>query len=90
MPHWMRTIVLTAAPAECEEAVAAHLDHLRRLRQAGRLRLAGEFGEGDGYADVFEARDLRQAEATAAESPLVSRGLGAWTLRPWRELGLDA
>jgi hypothetical protein len=43
-------------------------------------------GNGAGFVDVFEAKDLREAEATAAESPLVSLGLGAWTLRPWRDL----
>jgi uncharacterized protein YciI len=86
MATWIRTIVLTAAEAECEAAVSEHRAHLAVLHAAGRLRVAGEMGNGAGFVDVFEAKDLREAEATAAESPLVSLGLGAWTLRPWRDL----
>lgn len=86
MPYWVRTILLTAAPGECGEAVAGHRSHLTALRASGRLRLAGELEDGAGFQDVFEAADLRQAEATAAESPLIADGLGAWTLRAWRDL----
>lgn len=86
MATWIRTIVLTAAESDCETAVVEHRAHLAALNAAGRLRIAGELGTGAGYVDVFEAKDLREAEATAAESPLVALGLGAWTLRPWRDL----
>lgn len=86
MPYWIRTIVLTAARSECVAAAAEHEAHLRALGAEGRLRFAGELGAGAGYVDVFEAKDLREAEATAALSPLVAEGLGACTLRPWRDL----
>lgn len=86
MATWIRTIVLTAGDADCEAAVAEHMDHLAVLHAAGRLRVAGELGNKAGFVDVFEAKDLREAEATAALSPLVSLGLGAWSLRPWRDL----
>ncbi len=86
MATWIRTIVLTAAESDCEAAILEHKAHLAALSAAGRLRVAGELGNGAGFVDVFEANDLREAEATAALSPLVSLGLGAWTLRPWRDL----
>jgi uncharacterized protein YciI len=88
MAYWIRTILLTAAPAECGDAASGHLGHLATLRAEGRLRFAGELGSGAGYVDVFEADDRWSAEATAAESPLIAEGLGAWTLRPWQDLDL--
>lgn len=86
MPFWVRTILVTAVPSDAEAAVAAHRAHLTSLRESGRLRIAGLFGRGDGYLDVFEADDLLAAEAIARQSPLVTEGLAAWTLRAWEEI----
>jgi hypothetical protein len=38
--------------------------------------------------DLFDAEDLMEAERIARATPLVERGLAAWTLREWRELDL--
>ncbi len=88
MPLWVRTILMTGPLKDTAAAAEGHREHLRALRAEGRLRLAGEIGKGDGFLEVFEAKDRRQAEATAAESPLVSLGLSAWTLRPFRDAEL--
>ena len=88
MAIWVRTLLLTALPADVDPWLEAHLQHLRQLKAAGRLRAAGAFPHGDGYLDLFEAKDLLAAEETARASPLVERGLAAWTLREWREVDL--
>lgn len=86
MPLYVRTLLVTGAPEDVEAAARGHREHLRRLRDEGRLRAAGEFRQGDGFLDIFEAKDLLEAEQTARSSPLVEEGLGAWMLREWTEL----
>ena len=86
MGLWVRTLFVTAAPAELEAARAGHVEHLRRLHAGGCLRAAGELGDGDGFLEIFEAKDRLEAEAIARSSPLVEEGLGTWMLREWAEL----
>ena len=88
MGLWVRTLLVTAAPAELEAARAGHVEHLRRLRADGRLRAAGELGDGEGFLEIFEAKDRLEAEAIARSSPLVEEGLGTWMLREWAEVRL--
>jgi uncharacterized protein YciI len=86
VPLWVRTLIATAAPDEIGAARAGHLAHLAELRSQGRLRAAGAFTREDGFLEIFEARDLVEAERIARQSPLVERGLCSWTLREWIEL----
>jgi len=86
MPLWVRTVLVTALPSDADAAIGGHLEHLRALRRSGSLRAAGAFTRGDGFLDIFEAEDLHEAEAVARSSPLVERGLAAWTLREWIEV----
>lgn len=88
MPLWVRTILMTGPLKDSAAAAEGHREHLRALRAKGLLRVAGEIGKGDGFLEVFEAEDRREAERVAAESPLVSLGLSAWTLRPWQDAEL--
>jgi uncharacterized protein YciI len=81
VPVYVRTLVPTGPLADVERVSVAHVEHLRALAAAGRLRLAGRLVREDGFLDIFEARDLREAQATAEASPLVAAGLVAWTLR---------
>jgi uncharacterized protein YciI len=86
MPLWVRTVLVTALPSDADAAIGGHLDHLRRLRDLGRSRAAGSFTRADGFLDIFEAKDLLEAEEIARSSPLVEGGLAAWTLREWIEI----
>jgi uncharacterized protein YciI len=86
MSLWVRTIVVTAVPGDAAPAIEGHREHLRALRREGRLRAAGAFRHDDGFLDIYEAKDLHEAEAIARSSPLVEDGLGAFTLREWREI----
>lgn len=88
MPLYVRTLLLTAVPDEVSAVSGRHLDHLRELKSQGKLRAAGALGQGDGYLEIFEAKDLLEAETIARSSPLVEEGLGAWMLREWQELQL--
>ena len=88
MALYVRTLVLTGPPAEVDAALPGHLDHLRALRDAGKLRVAGAFPNGGGFLEIFDAKDLLEAEQIARSSPLVEEGLGAWTVRKWEEIEL--
>lgn len=85
MALWVRILMITADPAEVEPAAEAHRRQVDALARAGRLRAAGVLGDDEGYLEIFEAADRHEAEDTLRASPLVERGLAAWTLRPFRE-----
>jgi len=89
MPFYVRTVLITCSPDEAVEAVERHLEQLRELHRQGRLRAAGEFPDGDGFLEIFEAEDRMDADAIARSSPLVEEGLGSWLVRRWNELDLD-
>jgi uncharacterized protein YciI len=59
----------------------AHLERLRALDRAGRIRFAGPLldaeGEPRGSVIVFEARDLAAARAFAAGDPYATGGVFA-------------
>ena len=82
---WLRTLLVTTTPEELEPAAERHREHLVRLRESGKLRLAGELEHGDGFVEIFEAADRLEADAIGRSSPLVEEGLAAWTLREWFE-----
>lgn len=86
MPLYVRTVLVTGSPAEVAQAASRHREQLRELHARGKLRLAGEFPDGEGFLEIFEAADLLEAESIARASALVEDGLGAWFLREWIEL----
>lgn len=88
MPLFARTILITGSEDDVAPARRRHLEHLRELHTAGKIRAAGAFARGDGYLEIFEARDLYEAEAIARSSPIVELGLGTWMLRAWDEISL--
>lgn len=86
MPLYARTLLVVGPPDEVATAADRHREHLRDLHRQGRLRAAGAFENGEGFLEIFEARDRLEAESLAAASPLVAEGLGTWMLREWQEL----
>ena len=56
-----------------------HLDHLRRLDEAGRIRFAGPLkndqGSPCGTVIVMEAKDLAEARAVAESDPYLALGV---------------
>lgn len=71
------------APALRKQHRPAHLEHLRPLARAGRIRFAGplrrEDGSPCGSVVVFEARDLEEARGVAARDPYAVHGVFAET-----------
>ena len=88
MPLYARTLLVTGHESEVAPARREHEAQLATLHAAGKIRAAGRFSRGDGYLEIFEARDLFEAESIARMSPLVERGLGTWMLREWEEIPL--
>ncbi len=86
MPLYARTLLVTGPPNEVQAAAEGHREHLRGLHSRGKLRMAGELADGDGFLEIFEAVDRLEAEEIARSSPLVEAGLGSWMLREWTEL----
>ncbi|MHC4428606.1 MAG: YciI family protein [Planctomycetota bacterium] len=76
---------MTGPAEEVEAAASGHREHVRELHARGKLRAAGEFANGDGFLEIFEADDLLEAQSIGGSSPLVFDGLGAWMVREWTE-----
>jgi uncharacterized protein len=53
----------------------AHLEHLRPLAEAGRVRLAGPFLDRTGSLIVVEADSLAEVWALVARDPYVTEGV---------------
>lgn len=85
MPLFLRLLMVCGPPDQVEAAAQGHADQVERLRGAGRVRVAGEFGNGDGYCEILEVEDRLEAERLTRASPLVERGLVSWLLREWIE-----
>jgi uncharacterized protein YciI len=69
MPLYVRTLLVTGPPDEVAVAARDHREHLRDLDARGKLRVAGEFKNGEGFLDVFEAEDLLEAQSIGGASP---------------------
>lgn len=85
MPLFLRLLLVCGPPDQVEAAAKGHAEQLDLLRDAGELRLAGEFVNGDGYCEILDVDDRLEAERLTRESPLVERGLVSWFLREWNE-----
>ncbi|NIM60564.1 MAG: hypothetical protein GTO30_02625 [Acidobacteria bacterium] len=81
MPLYLRLLMVSASPVEVDAWAEARNRHLDRLREAGRLNLAAEFADGDGFVEILDVADRLEAERVTREDPLVERGLVSWTLR---------
>lgn len=88
MPLYARTLLVTGPPDEVEIGARGHREHLRELKLGGKLRAAGELSNGDGFLEIFEAKDLLEAQSLGEASPLIADGLATWMLREWTELEL--
>lgn len=53
----------------------AHLEHLRPLAEAGRVKLAGPFLDRTGSLIVLEAESLAEVWALVARDPYVTEGV---------------
>lgn len=84
MPLYLRLLMVSGPPDEVAAAAKGHTEQLGGLRDAGRLQLAGEFVNGDGFFEILEVEDRHEAERLTRECPLVERGLTSWILREFK------
>lgn len=68
------------------ELVAAHVEHIRELDDAGQLVLCGPFVDFKGGMVVLKASSAEEARAVADRDPFVASGYETFDLRTW-ELG---
>lgn len=62
-------------PAKRPDVRPRHLDHLRPLSQAGRVKLAGPLTDKTGSLIVVEAKDLAEVWSLVAKDPYVTEGV---------------
>jgi len=64
-----------------EELVRAHVAHLKRLEDDGRLQLAGPFAANKGGMFILRDCSEKEAHAIAEADPFVSSGAETYELR---------
>jgi len=62
-------------PAKRPDVRPRHLDHLRPLAEAGRVKLAGPFLDKTGSLIVVEAASAAEVWALVARDPYVTEGV---------------
>ncbi len=72
-----------AGRAVPKEAIARHVEHLRRLDRDGRLELAGPFTDYPGGMVIVRAADEAEARRIAEEDPFVREGFRTCSVRTW-------
>ncbi len=79
-----RYLVTTFRTPQFQASVIdAHYAFLDRLRQQGRLELAGPFTDKTGGAYVIKAGDLEEAKALAFSDPVHTTGSSLVTVYEW-------
>ncbi|OIO06249.1 MAG: hypothetical protein AUJ52_12595 [Elusimicrobia bacterium CG1_02_63_36] len=77
-------ILLSHAGKPMTEAVIrAHVAHLKRLNDEGRLVLCGPFKDFKGGMVVVKADSYEEAKAIAEADPFVKEGVETYELRTW-------
>lgn len=75
----------TITPERAAELQAGHMAHMGEQHEAGRLVMAGPFGDdGDVRGiQIYDAASKEEVEAICAEDPAVKAGRLACEVRPW-------
>lgn len=75
----------TISPERSAELQAGHMAHMGEQHAAGRLVLAGPFGDDGDWRgiQIYDAGNKEQVEAICAEDPAVKAGRLACSVHPW-------
>ncbi len=65
------------------ELIQAHLDHLDRLRQEGKLLLSGPFADFTGGMYLLQNVTEAEAREIVAADPLIRSGYSSAQIRAW-------
>ena len=78
-------IEYTPDKAKIAEVRPAHRKYLIGLYDAGKLAIAGPFGDDSGAVIVYETDTQEQAEGLLKADPFHANGIFVrWTLKPWK------
>lgn len=64
-----------------QDLVRAHVAHLKRLEDGGRLEICGPFSDHDGGMVVLRAVTAEEARAIAEADPFVVSGVESFEIR---------
>lgn len=64
-----------------EELVKSHVEHLKRLKDQGKLVLCGPFTDYPGGMVILLARDLDEATNIAKADPFIASGCKSFEIR---------
>ena len=79
-----RYLILAMRTPQFDPAVIVpHAAHLDRLREQGRLELAGPFTDSTGGAYLVRAETLAAAQAIAATDPVHTSGSSRVSVHEW-------
>jgi uncharacterized protein YciI len=83
-------IAYVADEKKIQEIRPLHRDYAQKLRNEGKLVVAGPFRDGTGALMVYEAGSLQEALTLAADDPFCKEGV--WTsyeIHPWEIVGVN-
>ncbi len=66
------------------EVLAAHLDYLKTLIARGQVIAKGPFADKSGGLVVYRAASLAEAQALAAQDPVITGGSRTVLVREWK------
>lgn len=72
-----------------EQDLDAHVEHLRRLHERGRLLAAGPLSDSEGGVALLQALDAEEAETLVRADPDVERGVITAEIHPWAPIAWD-
>jgi uncharacterized protein YciI len=64
-----------------KELVESHVEHLKELKNQGKLVLCGPFTDYPGGMVIFTAENLEEATRIAQSDPFISSGCKSYTIR---------
>lgn len=66
-----------------EDLIRAHVGHLKKLEEVGKLELCGPFPNHDGGMVILRGVTEEEAHVIAEADPFVSSGAETYELRKW-------
>ncbi len=64
-----------------KELIKSHVDHLKELKNQGRLLFCGPFTDHPGGMVIFLAEDLAEATKIAKSDPFIASGCKSFEIR---------
>ncbi len=83
MPEYLVLSHLTGDREKSAPYREAHLTYLTRLKEEGRLQMAGRFSDGTGGMYILMANSLEEAEKMAKNDPYHANHLRRFTITGW-------